>query len=405
MRIAGRAVSVLLRYSDRICPPEETLERVTPYLERFGVTRLARLTNLDRTGIPVWNAVVPNSRSIVINQGKGISEIDAKVSAAMEALERAVACAPAVATALTTEKELCVCGKRALLLESLLAANRSDIEPDEQIEWIRGTDLFEGGDVYVPLDAVLLDRTSEANRYWQSSDGLASGNNFEEATLHALLERIERDAEVLWRILPIEARMDCCVDPRSFGDVVLDDLVVKTTSAGLDVRVFDITSDIGVPCFTALLAPNGISTLKRPRFTDVTSGHGCHPSAVRAMIRAITEAVQSRLTYISGARDDVHPATFEKPLPPDTQRMLAAMPAPRRSAGEFPLSAAPPLMLADALQCLREAGITTAIAVRLSADHMPFSVAKVFIPELENPDGARKRRFGSRAFSRSLTGL
>ena len=60
-------------------------------LPRFGVTRLSRLTGLDSIGVPVWNAVSPNARSIVINQGKGITDLDAKVSAAMEALERSIA--------------------------------------------------------------------------------------------------------------------------------------------------------------------------------------------------------------------------------------------------------------------------------------------------------------------------
>ena len=81
----------MIAYSDRICGPEETWSRIEALLPRFGVTRLSRLTGLDRVGIPVWNAVSPNARSIVINQGKGITDIDAKVSAAMEALERAIA--------------------------------------------------------------------------------------------------------------------------------------------------------------------------------------------------------------------------------------------------------------------------------------------------------------------------
>ena len=79
-------------YSDRAIPPEETWRRVEPLLRQHGITRLARLTGLDRIGIPVWNAVAPNARSIVINQGKGITDIDARVSAAMEALERAHRC-------------------------------------------------------------------------------------------------------------------------------------------------------------------------------------------------------------------------------------------------------------------------------------------------------------------------
>ncbi|MNY76845.1 hypothetical protein D3C86_2165570 [compost metagenome] len=54
------------------------------------------------------------------------------------------------------------------------------------------------------------------------------------------------------------------------------------------------------------------------------------------------------------------------------------------------------------LEALKRAGIGTAVAVPLLAEPLPFSVIKVFVPELENPDGARKRRFGARALSRAL---
>ncbi|MGO7164408.1 hypothetical protein ACCS78_35420, partial [Rhizobium johnstonii] len=76
--------------------PRETLSRVEPLLAGFGITRVARHTGLDDIGIPVWCAYAPNSRSIVIAQGKGLTDLDAKVSTVMEALERAVAGEPTV---------------------------------------------------------------------------------------------------------------------------------------------------------------------------------------------------------------------------------------------------------------------------------------------------------------------
>lgn len=88
----------------------------------FGVSRLARLTGLDKIGIPVWSAISPNARSIVINQGKGVSDSDAKISAAMEAIERAVACAPSVPFRMATRRALREGGDRALTLPGLVAA-------------------------------------------------------------------------------------------------------------------------------------------------------------------------------------------------------------------------------------------------------------------------------------------
>ncbi|MGH6806367.1 MAG: YcaO-like family protein, partial [Ensifer adhaerens] len=211
-------------YSDRVCAPEETFARIAPLLPAFGISRLARLTGLDRIGIPVWNAVSPNAKSIVINQGKGVHDIDAKVSAAMEALERAVACNPSAPVLTATRQTLREKGERALSLPGLVAAGEADLSDDEPTTWLRGFDLMDQQTIFVPFHAALLDRTLERCRYWQSSDGLASGNTEGEAILHGLLERIERDAETLWRLLPLAARLRTCIDVDLFDDPVLDDM-------------------------------------------------------------------------------------------------------------------------------------------------------------------------------------
>ena len=390
-----------MQYSDRTLPAEETLKNVIPWLAHFGVTRLARLTGLDRPGIPVWNAVVPNSRSIVINQGKGLTDIDAKVSAAMEAIERAVAGAPLVKSIIATQRKLLDAGSRAIALPTLVAPNQPDLGEDEVISWLPAYDLLSGQEIFVPRDAVLLDRTVMHSRFWQTSDGLASGNTVEEATLHGLFERIERDAEILWRVKPFESRAADCIDPASFGDAALDSLVGKIERAGLMLRLFDIKSDAEIPCFTALLASADILSMQAPRFIDVTSGHGCHLNAVRAAIRAITEAAQSRLTYISGARDDVFPSTFTRPLPEDLRRCFTIS-SEKVAANQAEVPDQLPNMLTHILARLQKMGIGSAIAVRLSDETMPFAVVRMLVEDLENPDGARKHRFGPRALSFAL---
>lgn len=388
-------------YSDRVCAPEETFARVARLLPSFGISRLARLTGLDSIGIPVWNAVSPNAKSIVINQGKGITDIDAKVSAAMEALERAVACNPSAPTTHATRCALLEKGERALTLPGLVAAGEADLDDDEATAWLRGFDLLDQQATFVPLQAVLLDRTLERCRYWQSSDGLASGNTESEAVLHGLLERIERDAETLWRLLSLTARLRTCIDADLLDDPIINDMTRRIAAAGLTFRLFDMTSDIGIPCLTAVIADVGILAAKEPRYHDVTVGHGAHPDPRRAAIRAITEAAQSRLTYISGARDDVFPETFTRRLPRETQQLFEAVPGARNPLISVAGNRANSL-LKHVLEALKHAGIGTVVAVPLLAAPLPFSVIKIFVPELENPDGARKRRFGARALSRAL---
>lgn len=391
-------------YSDRICSTEETLRRVIPFLPRYGITRVSRLTGLDTIGVPVWSAISPNARSIVIHHGKGVTDTDARVSATMEALERAVAGNPPMDTIIATRASLHAEGHAVNCLEGLIARGQTDIGDEETIAWVRGTDVLSTVDTWVPYEAVVLDRTPDVVRFWQSSDGLASGNTLLEASLHGVLERIERDAEILWNIAGEEQRLETCCDPFSLEDPIVDDFVGRIDGAGLTLRLFDITSDIGIACFAAFLGPAPIATRSLPRFIDVTKGSGAHPDPVRAAIRAITEAIQSRLTYISGARDDLYPQTFDRPLPPEIIRYFDTKPRPvpfPHTSGSVALGE----LYDTVLGHLGNRSVGSVIVVPLTPPDLPFSVTKVLVPDLENPQGTRKRRFGPRGISKALFSL
>jgi len=53
----------------------------------MGITRIANVTGLDHIGIPVVQVVRPNSRSLAVCQGKGLTLAAAKASAVMESIE------------------------------------------------------------------------------------------------------------------------------------------------------------------------------------------------------------------------------------------------------------------------------------------------------------------------------
>jgi ribosomal protein S12 methylthiotransferase accessory factor len=71
----------------RMVAPEETLARVRRFMPVMGITRLANVTGLDVIGVPVVSVCRPNSRSLAVSQGKGLTLAAAKASGVMESVE------------------------------------------------------------------------------------------------------------------------------------------------------------------------------------------------------------------------------------------------------------------------------------------------------------------------------
>src|SRR3954470_19537040 len=136
--------------SRRACSAEDTLRRVRPWFETFGITRLARVTLLDLVGIPVWTAVRPNSRTLSVSQGKGLDDDAARASAAMEALELAVAEHPLAPVVFASADELAMAGRAFETLPSLVRRNAS-FDPGATHPWLQGFDVATHGPVLVPL--------------------------------------------------------------------------------------------------------------------------------------------------------------------------------------------------------------------------------------------------------------
>ena len=71
----------------RLRDPRQTLSIVQPFLRDMGITRIANLTGLDRIGLPTVMVARPNSRSVAVSLGKGLSLHAAQASGVMEAIE------------------------------------------------------------------------------------------------------------------------------------------------------------------------------------------------------------------------------------------------------------------------------------------------------------------------------
>lgn len=376
----------------RLHASDETVARVRPWFPRFGITRLGRLTGLDRIGIPVWMATRPAAWTLAVSQGKGVTDADAQASAAMESIEIAVAECPEVPIRMARCSAL---DGRVNLLASLLAAGQLSPDAGEVIGWLRGIDLVTGDPTWVPSDAITLDYRPRSLpcRYWQSTDGLASGNCLWEAVMHGLCERIERDASALWSFRsPAEIRA-CCVDPDWLGSTAISRFTHQIRQAGHCLRLFDITTDLGIPTFFATISPPPGGATQFWRHFDLASGRGCHPDPRKAALRAVTEAAQSRLTVIAGARDDFDPGLYRAPLAPDLFAYVEASPdTTAKMAAMAPLPQSD--MLEHLLVTLERHRIGPVIVVPLMEE--PVAVAKILVPGLENPPGRRRERFGAR---------
>jgi len=387
------------QYSDRARAPRQTVAVMRPRFSEFGITRLARLTGLDHIGIPVWAAIRPNSRTLSGSQGKGLDDEAAQASAVMEAVEVATAERSDLLHVLASLNELGHEGSAADALKPLLRFGEEPLAPDLTTQWSDAWDILNQRQVFVPLEACALSDSSVRPRYWQSTDGLASGNTLWEATFHGLCERIERDALTLWALQDDAFVMSKCVAIDTFDDAALSQLASMISDAGFQLRVFDITSDVNIPVYLAAISPAPDGQESRWTHFDLSSGSGCHPIAARAAIRAVTEAAQTRVTTIAATRDDFDPAVYRQRLSADLLVYVRAKPllrADSMAAIAATSAADPSSYLDEILNKLGAADVRSVIVAPLTKGDHDYAVAKVIVPDLESPAGNRRQRFGPR---------
>lgn len=295
--------------SHRSRTPSDSWSWLQGRLGHFGITRVANVTGLDSIGLPVCVAVRPNSRGLAVSQGKGSCLNQARVSAAMESIE-----------AWHAER----CGKDAFVGTWWQArAEGLNVVPIDgfphratslpllhmPLSFIKATDIRSDRAVWLPLDCVTTDFVIDVDAppvFMRSSNGLAAGNTMTEARCQALAEVLERDAVQRWFAAggftrPAARWVDCNV-PR------LRTLLSACREEGVDVLVWDLCEFAAAPCFVVLLAADESSA--RRRDVGLFSGYGCHRCPHQALVSALHEAIQSRLTLITGSRDDLLPWAY-----------------------------------------------------------------------------------------------
>jgi thioglycine synthase len=403
--------------TSRIRPAQETLEKVIPLQAKIGVTRLADITDMDVLRIPNFSAVLPGTEDYIwVYSGKGPTKQHAMASALMESIER--------------YSSLPASGSRKFVRSSYedLARQRKALHPDKIVEpvrfeyrdnmlmdWISGFDIENREEIMVPASMALFRYSPPppaVNPFaYFHTNGLASGNVMEEAICHALCEVIERDAMSLaelrasaipfhilrslthsltsagFAVAPIQS--DKFVDdPSVFPDVDITDvdfkpvrdLVEKFQRAGISLRIKDITSDLGVPSFNA----SSVEWVSHD-YGYLAEGHGTHPDARIALLRAITEVSQTRAANIQGARDDLRKIRYGESNADDRRAWQFMASTTTKKFSEIQTFFNEDILddINLILSRLKAVGLSQAIIVDLTNPELNIPVVRAIVPGLE----------------------
>ena len=370
----------------------------------MGITRIGNVTGLDYLGIPVVMVTRPNSRALSVSQGKGIDLDHAKASGVMEAIEGFHGERIDLPLKLASHAEM----RRSHAVADIATLPHlpnSRFHEHLRLLWIEGYDLMGRAPLWLPYECVHMNYTlplpEGAACFASTSNGLASGNHLLEAISSGICEVVERDGDALWEIMSDDEAGACRVDLSSIDDrAQAREILAKYEAADIDVQLWETTSDVGIAAFRCHIYESD----RNPHEPQgVFFGAGCHPARRIALLRSLTEAAQSRLTYIAGARDDIERRDYRRPgdeRPADWYRATG-----ERTAGHAQAQAAPSQEsdllnedLAWELERLAAAGIKQVIAVDLTMAAFDVPVVRIVIPGLESvPDdpsyspGARVR--------------
>ena len=330
------------KLSSRIKPVEETIKTILPVSSSIGITRLADITNMDILGIPNFSAVLPGTEDYIwVYNGKGATRMDAKASALMESIER-YSSLPSGNRKKMIQGSYNELSKVSKTLHPSNVVEPTILEYDDEMimDFLSGYDLANNEWILIPAPLALFrysPKPPAINPFaYHHTNGLASGNVLEEAICHSLCELIERDATSLAELnasaLPYNflrtmtkylSENGLQIDPVDGTEFVDDDskypdvdisnidfkpisnLVKKFNDAKIPLIIKDITSPIGVPTFNA----SSIEWITED-YGYLAEGHGTHPDARIALLRAITEVSQTRAANIQGARDDLRKISY-----------------------------------------------------------------------------------------------
>jgi ribosomal protein S12 methylthiotransferase accessory factor len=206
----------------------------------------------------------------------------------------------------------------------------------------------------------------------------------------------------------MEAQASRRVDASTVDEEVCFELLERYRRAGVDVGIWDVTSDVGVPSFLCIVVDRKHDPF-RPM--GAARGSGSHPDRAVALARALTEAAQSRLTRIAGSRDDLRPDHLAAERAEQSASLargqLESPVAPARNYQR--ISTQRHDSLDEDLHWLQTrlaaSGMPQVVGVDLSKPKLPCSVMRVLVAGLEGVSEAPGYRPGKRVLGRRAASL
>ncbi|MGW0117201.1 TOMM precursor leader peptide-binding protein [Streptomyces sp. NPDC003327] len=164
-------------------------------------------------------------------------------------------------------------------------------DEDAEIEWTPLWSLTGGEHRLLPTAQLYFGGDAVASVV-ADSNGNAAGGSVEDAVLQGFLELVERDAVALWWY---NRTRHAAVDLAAFGDPWVAALPARFAELGRAVWVLDLTADLGVPVMAA------VSRRLDGPAEDIMLGFGAHLDPAVALSRAVTELGQMLPSLPSGS--------------------------------------------------------------------------------------------------------
>jgi len=305
----------------RIFAPKKTLKNILPLVSQIGLTRIAEISQLSPFAFPVFQSTRPNLYAHTEtgqnsgSQGKGFTREQALVSCIMESVE--AYCAEPRGIRLIRGEYSYLRNQHVIARPSAFARvqGASSVRDNEPLMWTPILALGKGIEALIPAETVYFpffpNDYETRSVFPQSGNGVAAGNTYLEAVIHALYEEIERYLTFLWETGQAKA------------EALYEDEVrhphIKTFQQALggefELQLYSISSKKlrNLAMIMCLLVGD----------TQTFAGYGCSANLNIAIERAGAEAFQSMTTIFSASRESlVYDAAFIRSKTKHTRQHL-----------------------------------------------------------------------------------